>query len=173
MVNTVLLNADYSPLGVINWKKAMKLICKGKVDVIKYSNIVVSNFEKTFVTKIPLIIKLIKMIRTLWRVRVPFSKRTVIIRDNHTCAYCGVKKTSGLTIDHVIPRSKGGKSEFENVVACCFNCNNRKDNRTPSESKMYLKIKPYAPTIMEFVIKSIRNSGMEETLAELEALGAL
>jgi 5-methylcytosine-specific restriction endonuclease McrA len=172
-VNTVLLNSDYSPLGIISWKKAMKLICKKKVDVIKYSEIVISNFEKTFVTKIPLIIKLVKLIRTLWRVRVPFSKRTVIIRDNFVCAYCGVRVLKGLTIDHVIPKSKGGKSTFENTVSCCFDCNNKKDNRTPSEAKMYLKFKPYTPTIMEFLVRSIKQSGMEETLNELEKLGVI
>lgn len=173
MVSTVLLNADFSPLGIISWKKAMKLICKKKVDVIKYSDIVIHNFESTFVSKIPLIIKLVKMIRTLWKIRVPFSKRTVIIRDNFTCGYCGKRELKGMTMDHILPRSKGGKSEFENTVCCCFACNNKKDNRTPSEAKMFLKFRPYTPTIMEFLIRSIKNSGMEETLNELEKLGVL
>ena len=79
----------------------------------------------------------------------------------------------GMTIDHILPRSKGGKSEFENTVCCCFACNNKKDNRTPSEAKMFLKFRPYTPTIMEFLIRSIKNSGMEETLNELEKLGVL
>jgi 5-methylcytosine-specific restriction endonuclease McrA len=172
-ISCVLLNADYTPLGIISWKKAIKLICKKKVEIVKYSETVIHNFENTIVIKIPLIIKLIKLIRKLWGIRVPYSKRTVMIRDNYTCVYCGTDNKKRMTIDHIIPKSKGGKSNFDNTVCCCFDCNNKKDNRTPSESRMFLKTRPYTPTIMEFLKKSIKDSGMESTLKELELLGVL
>lgn len=173
MEAVVLLNSDFTPLGVIGWKKAVKLIAKKKVEVVKYGTHVVSNFEKTVVITIPLIIRLVKLIRTLWGKRVPFSKRTVIIRDNFTCAYCGKYSKTGMTIDHIIPKAQGGKSTFDNVVSCCLPCNNYKDNKTPAQAKMYLKIRPTTPTIMEFIIKQIRNIGLTETLNELERLGVV
>ena len=171
-MQVVLLNADYSPLGVIDWRKAVKLIVKKKVEVIKLSKKIITNVDNIYKIIVPEIIRLIKLIRSIWKARVPFNRRTVIIRDNHTCAYCLVKKHD-MTIDHVIPRSKGGKSTFDNVVCCCKPCNHKKDDRLPSEAGMYLKFKPTTPTIMEFIVRQIKNVGMNETLQTLEELGVI
>ena len=119
MQGCVILNGDYSYLNTVSWQKAIKLIVKGKATVLKYSEIVVKTAENVAM-KIPAVMKLIKIIRTIYRTKVPFSKKNVMIRDGFTCQYCGVQKE--LTIDHVTPVSRGGKSAFENCVTACKHC---------------------------------------------------
>ena len=155
MVSCVLLNYDYSFLNVVNWKRALCLIAKNKVQVLAYSDQTVRTAEGMII-KIPSVLKLIKLIRTLYRSRVPFNKRNILVRDEFRCAYCGTNKTK-LTIDHIIPKSRGGKDSFENCVAACRECNNRKGNRTPREAGMTLRGQPYQPTISEFLrLKAIK-----------------
>ena len=166
--SVLLINADYSPLCLISWQKAVKLISKGKVEVIKVSKKVICNFEKTFKLLIPEVIRLIKYVRNLWKVRVPFSKRNLLIRDNFTCVYCGKNLDNHTaSIDHVIPRSKGGVSNFENCVSACISCNNKKDDRSCSEAKMYPKIRPFTPTINQFLLIAVKNAGLGHTLKEI------
>jgi 5-methylcytosine-specific restriction endonuclease McrA len=83
-----------------------------------------------------------------------------LVRDNYTCCYCG--SHDELTLDHVIPRSKGGKSNFENCVASCKKCNTNKGNRTPGEACMKLLKRPYKPTVIDFLIKKMKKMGLEE-----------
>jgi 5-methylcytosine-specific restriction endonuclease McrA len=137
---------------------------KGKAEVLKYSDKVIKIAEGK-VMQIPLILKLIKIVRMIYRNRVPFSKRNVMIRDGYKCAYCG--STDTLTIDHVIPISRDGKSDFDNCVACCKICNAKKKNRTPSEAKMYMKKKPYSPTISEFIKIRLKSLKLEDYLIEM------
>jgi len=141
------------------------LIVKEKVEVLKYTDKTIFNAEKTFTMKIPAVIKLIKAIRSLYRNRVPFSKRNVMVRDGFVCAYCG--SNDSLTIDHVLPASRGGKSTFENCVTACKKCNSKKGNSTPSEVHMFLKKKPYAPTISEFIKIRMEKLGIMDLLKEL------
>lgn len=157
MEQCILLNADGNYLSLISWKRAMCLISKNAVKVLKYTEKIVRTVTKEY--KIPSIIMLVKMIRIKWKGSVPYSKKNVIIRDRYICQYCGCVETlkNKMTIDHIIPKSKGGKSTFENTVSCCKICNNRKGDRTPSESKMYLKKMPKHPTIGEFLHKRIKN----------------
>lgn len=164
----ILLNADYTYLNVISWKKAVTLICKGKVEVLEASKKIIRNCERTMEILVPKIMRLIKMIRTLYKSRVPYSKRNVYIRDGFECCYCGCEPAK-LTIDHVVPRSKGGKSTFENTVAACKDCNLSKQDRTPHEAGMYLKRQPYAPTINEFLQIRMRKLGIKDVLEELFA----
>jgi 5-methylcytosine-specific restriction endonuclease McrA len=165
MADCVLLNADYSFLNVVSWKRAMCLMAKEKVQVLQYSDRIVRCAEG-LVLKVPALVKLIKLIRVVYRNRVPFSKRNVFVRDGFQCAYCGRKHVS-LTIDHIIPKSRNGKTNFDNCVACCRFCNTRKGNRTPSEARMFLKRRPYQPTISEFLrLKAIR-LGLVNILADL------
>lgn len=164
----LLINADYSPLGVISWHKAVKLMCKKKVEVVKHSEIVIYNFERTIKMFIPAVIRLIKYVRTLYGKRVPFNKHNLLIRDNFTCAYCGIHLGKhNASIDHINPRSLGGLSTFDNAVAACISCNNKKDNRTCKQANMYPKVKPYTPTISEFVMIHVKNLGMYKMLKDL------
>ena len=88
-----------------------------------------------------------------------------MVRDGFRCVYCGT--SSRLTIDHVIPASKGGKNNFDNCVTACQPCNNKKGNRTPNEANMFMKKRPYAPTISEFIRLKMKQLGVEDFLKEL------
>ena len=164
MTQCILLNADYTFLNMVHWKRAMCLMAKDKVQVLRQSNRVIRSGEGLAI-KVPAVMKLIKLIRTLYVNRVPFSKKNVIVRDGFKCAYCGNDKER-LTIDHIIPKSRGGKTDFENCVASCKPCNNKKGNKMPSEARMYLKVKAYQPTISEFLRLKVRKLGINQILKE-------
>lgn len=143
MDEVLVLNYDYSPLNVTSIKRGFNLVYKGKAEIIRsdVNNIIsgIKNYTR------PLIIRLLSFIA--------FHKRTyranrarVYKRDNYECVYCDSKKA--LTIDHVIPKSKGGSNTWENLVTSCFKCNLKKGNRTPEEAKMKMKHLPYVPSIM-------------------------
>jgi CRISPR/Cas system Type II protein with McrA/HNH and RuvC-like nuclease domain len=143
MEEVLVLNYDYSPLNVTSIKRGFNLVYKGKAEIIKsdVKDIIcgVKNFAR------PLIIRLLSFIG--FHKRTYRANRTRIYkRDNYECVYCGSKKT--LTIDHVIPKSKGGSNSWENLVTSCFKCNLKKANRTPEEAKMKMRHSPYVPTIM-------------------------
>jgi 5-methylcytosine-specific restriction endonuclease McrA len=132
----LVLNAAYEPLNVVSVQRAMVLLCKGAAVVQETSQ---------FVLRTPkLTIPLPSVIRLLTYRRVPrhsraVSRKNILIRDSYSCQYCGSALSAAkLTLDHVIPRSRHGKSTWENLVACCYPCNNRKDNRTPTEAGMEL-----------------------------------
>lgn len=165
MTQCVLLNADYTFLNLVGWKRAMCLVVKGKVQVLKYSEVAIYSGEGS-VFKIPAVMKLIKLIRTLYRNRVPFSKKNTLVRDGFKCAYCGSNKEK-LTLDHIVPKSRGGLSSFENCVASCRPCNNKKGDRTPREANMFPKVKAYSPTIAEFLRLKISRLGINDVLKEL------
>jgi len=160
----IVLNADMSILGTTNWKRAIRLIVKGTAEVISESERVVHPSMK-----VPNIIRLIKAIRHLWRKEVPWTKPRVHVRDLYQCQYCGRHLSKhNATVDHVIPKSHGGKDRWENTVCSCFSCNNTKDNRTPSQANMTLLRQPHKPTIMEFMLRKIKAEGLEQVLKDLD-----
>ena len=109
---------------------------------------------------------MLKFIRKIYKSRVPFSKKNVFIRDDFKCAYCGVRDVR-LTIDHVLPKSKGGKSTFENCVACCKPCNDKKGNKLCNDIKMYPKTKTEQPTISQFLAMKLKSLGIQHIIDEL------
>jgi 5-methylcytosine-specific restriction endonuclease McrA len=163
----IVLNGDYSYLSVISWKRAVCLMIKGKTEVLKWSDRELRNSEGKVITKIPLVMRLIKIVRMIYRNKVPYSKRNIFVRDNYQCMYCGITDKVKLTIDHVIPASLGGKSDFDNCVASCRPCNLEKGQRTPNEAKMYLKRRPYTPTIYEFIRLKMKYLKIDDFLKEL------
>jgi 5-methylcytosine-specific restriction endonuclease McrA len=160
----ILLNGDYTYLCLVDWRKAMRLVFADKVKVLKYSDSIIQGVGKVF--RAPAVLVLIKVVRSVYRSKVPFSKKNVLVRDRYACAYCG-KKAGPLTLDHVIPRSKGGKTDWENCVACCRACNTKKGAGTPREARMQLTRRPYQPTIMEFISIRLKQSGVYDFLVEL------
>jgi len=159
----IVLNTDMTILGTTHWKRAIRLVVKGRAETLAESDISVHPSMK-----IPKVIRLIKAIRSLWRKEVPWSKQNVHIRDLFRCQYCGkyINKNK-VTIDHVIPVAQGGKNTWENTVCSCYECNNGKEDRTPSQANMTLLRQPYKPTIMEFMLRKIKSEGLDQVLKEL------
>jgi 5-methylcytosine-specific restriction endonuclease McrA len=164
MTQCVLLNADYTFLNIVNWKRAMCLVVKDKVKVLKYSEKIIKKSEGGLI-KVPAVIRLVKLIRTLYRTRVPFSKKNIFVRDGFKCVYCGAENVR-LTIDHILPKSRGGKTNFENCVSSCKPCNNNKGGKTPREAGMFLKVRPYQPTISEFLSLKVKKLGINHILKD-------
>lgn len=163
-MSCVVLNADYTFLNVISTKRAMILLAKGKTEVLKYSKKVFNTISG--VIKIPAVLRLVKLIRTIYKARVPFSKKNVMVRDKFVCTYCGATDRR-LTIDHILPKSKGGKSTFENCVASCKQCNSKKGDLTCRESKMFPKTAAVQPTIMQFLNMKMESLGVDNILRDL------
>lgn len=140
------LNASYETINVVSARRAITLVLCGKAVVEKLSG----DFIRTSQLTIPIP----KVIRFLAYRRVPrlnkaVSRKNILLRDVNTCQYCRSKfPTRDLTMDHVMPRSRGGGSTYENLVACCFPCNNKKDSRTPAEAGMALARQPKQITIL-------------------------
>lgn len=138
----LLLNVNYEPLHVCNTKRALMLVYTGKAEIILNGRGYLRTVRDTF--EIPSVIRLSYMVKRP-RPRVTFSKREVLRRDNYTCQYCG-RKSSHLTIDHVIPRYRNGRHTWKNVVAACAPCNRAKGGRSPQEANMKLLRQPFEPS---------------------------
>ena len=138
MEQTLLLNASYEPLKVVNWQKAITLWCQGKVEVIAVHDREIRAVSVSF--KLPSVIRLLRFVKINRRFDyVPFSRANIYARDNHTCQYCSEAiPTSELTFDHVVPVAHGGRKDWENIVTCCVTCNRKKGGRTPAEAGMRL-----------------------------------
>lgn len=165
MDRTIVLNGDYSFLNTVDWKRAICLVLTGKTEVLKYDEKRTIKCADGSEIRFPLVIRLIKMIRMIYKNKVPFTKKNVLIRDDFTCQYCGSKRE--MTVDHMIPASRGGKNSFDNCVAACKECNNTKGNRTPYEAKMFVKIKPTSPTISEFFRIKMKKFGLDSFLKDI------
>lgn len=141
MQTTLVLNAGYEPLAVVSFKRALVLVLSGKA-------VVIASDEEHPVHGIagewdrPSVILLRRYVRIPTGRAVPVSRRGVLRRDDQRCAYCGGHAS---TIDHVIPRSRGGADSWENLVACCLRCNNIKGDRTPQEMGWAMRFSPRPP----------------------------
>lgn len=138
----VLLNASYEELGKLSLQKAARLLALGKAVVHEADE----SGRRLRDWAYPKIIRLVYYVKVNYEklYGVPlFSKHGVLLRDGRKCGYClGPAKT----IDHIMPRSRGGSNTWDNTVAACFSCNNKKDNKTPTEAGMKLLLKPFIPT---------------------------
>lgn len=142
MSGVLVLNSDYSPLNVTSLNRGFTLVYKGKAEVLKSADEPIVCGVKSFVR--PLIIRLLNYV-SFKRLRVRVNRQRIIKRDNHSCVYCGSKRD--LTIDHLIPKSKGGKNTWDNLVTCCISCNSKKGDKMLYETNMKLMKKPTEPTI--------------------------
>jgi 5-methylcytosine-specific restriction endonuclease McrA len=139
----LVLNADYAPLNIVSKRKAILYVIKKKVQILSD-----------------------RVVRLLSYVRLPYSRimannvsrRAIFTRDQHTCAYCSAKEN--LTVDHILPQSRGGINEWENLITSCLRCNLKKGNRTPKEADMKLLFEPYKP--YNKMSLTIRNSNVGE-----------
>ena len=145
MDHTLLLNATYEPLKVVDWRKAITLSCQGKVEVIAVYDREVHSVSLTL--KLPSVIRLLRYITIKRHFNlVPFSRANIYVRDDHTCQYCGrMLPVDTLTLDHVVPVRYGGRKDWENIATSCVRCNRRKGGRTPAEAGMSLIHSPRRP----------------------------
>nr|WP_242413741.1 HNH endonuclease [Mycolicibacterium fortuitum] len=135
-------NADYRVLTHVSWQEAIRLLLRGSVYVIERHSPAVHIHSPSTIVELPVSVALREYVHVPYRPDNRVTRQGVLARDGFACAYCG---GFGDTIDHVIPRSRGGEDSWENCVAACAPCNGRKDNRTPAEAGMRLLWEPYEP----------------------------
>lgn len=144
MLHTLLLNATYEPIAFLTERKAFKLLANGKVDVLAEWNSKIKFWNKQIIGH-PATIIMKYRVRWIPR-KIRYNPMAAFKRDLYKCQYCGQQLIlSKVTIDHILPKSRGGENSWKNCVACCFVCNNVKGNKTPEEAKMPLLRKPFIP----------------------------
>ncbi len=153
MQRVLVLNASYEPLNTVSVPRAVALLLADKAELVEAAEAVLRS--QHVVLPMPLVIRLRIYVHIPRRFRLSPSRRGVMLRDRFTCQYCGRElPASELTLDHVIPRCRGGATSWENVVAACKPCNHRKGNRTPDEARMALRRAPYRPRYLALAIVS-------------------
>jgi 5-methylcytosine-specific restriction endonuclease McrA len=167
---TLILNQKYRPHDVVDWKDAVTSMMKGKLEVLVQYDEVLAHIDRQTLSTFPELKKALRQVIgtdaesldikvpavTVLRRRlahtktgVKFSKINVCLRDDFRCQYCRDKlPMSSLNYDHVIPRSKGGKTVWDNIVMSCYPCNDKKANRTPAEAGMILLSVPTKPHVL-------------------------
>lgn len=157
---TLVLDPGYQVVEVTGWQEAVSLWFQGKARIVEEYDQVVSSAYMTI--RVPAVVVLIRNIRR-YRKPVKFSRVNVYGRDGYRCQYCNDKLTmSELTYDHVVPRSQGGRTEWDNIVTCCCECNARKGGRTPAQAKMRLLRKPVQPVDVPQVALQITRDNAPE-----------
>ncbi len=155
MGDVLVLNATYEPLSVVSVKRAVVLLLKEKAELLETAKAYLR--AENFSIPRPLVIRLVYYVKIPRRVALPVTRRGVLTRDHYTCQYCGIMPPRKLlTVDHIHPRSRGGKTTWENVITACQKCNGRKGNRTPSEANMKMLSEPKRPRYL--AIATIGNS---------------
>ncbi len=143
-MKVIVLSRDYIPLMYCDLRRAVTLVYLKKAEIVKESGNFLRSVSDRF--PVPKVIRLLSKLVRQVSPRVTYTRKNIHIRDNYTCQYCG--STSTLTLDHVMPVSRGGKSSWENVVTACYPCNSRKGSKTPEEAGMKLAMVPKKPSIL-------------------------
>jgi 5-methylcytosine-specific restriction endonuclease McrA len=138
---TLVLNATYEPIGIVSGRRAVILALADKVDVLAESEARLASARLEVV--VPSVVRLRYYVKVPYKRTAPLSRRAVFARDSGQCQYCGKQAES---IDHVIPRSRGGEHTWENVVACCRRCNTYKSDRLLTDCSLRLRSTPATPT---------------------------
>jgi len=152
MENVAVLNADYTYVGMIDWQRSIVLLYQGKAEIVRETNRIIYNCDRTVSFIVPRVIRLIEYVKSLMRNKIPYSKRNIFIRDNYVCQFCGKKmEMNECTVDHLIPKVDGGKSSWLNCVCSCKKCNNIKGDKDLRHSGLKLKRQPYLPSAGDFI----------------------
>jgi len=150
MRSALVLNATFEPLSIVSARRAVCLVLSAKAVIVDDDGTQVHSEWLTMPG--PLVIRLRYVVKVPYHRRTALSRRAVFARDDHRCQYCGGIADS---IDHVMPRSRGGMHVWENVTAACRGCNLRKRDRTPEEAGMLLTSKPHAPRELAWIAVSV------------------
>lgn len=145
--HVLVLNQDYRAITITNVQRAIVLVMLHKADLVESES---GRFVHSPSHRVPWpsIVRLRRYVRVPYK-RIMLTRRNVFRRDQDRCQYCG--SHDGLTIDHVHPKSRGGRDTWENLVAACVPCNNRKGNRTPTEAGLTLARKPFRPSYVMYI----------------------
>lgn len=150
MTIVLILDADWQPLRVAPWTRAITDLFLGRIEVVEYSRDRTIN-AVTRQLPMPAVVRLLRRFRRA-RQAIRFSRLNIYTRDDFTCQYCAARlQTEDLTFDHVVPRAAGGKTTWENIVACCVPCNRAKANRTPQQAGMQLRRRPARPRYLPVI----------------------
>lgn len=141
-IRVLVLNQTFEPINVCNARRAIRMMVLGKAETLARDGVPVRSEYMEF--HVPVVIRLLRYVKVRRYGRVPFSKKNIYRRDAFTCQYCG-QAGDQLTIDHIVPRSRGGKTTWENVVCCCRPCNSRKGDHLLDEIGMGLVYSPRKP----------------------------
>lgn len=159
MDSVLLLNASFSPLSVIPMRRALSLIARGCVEAATEETISIQGVSRPF--HLPAVIRLQRYVNVPQR-KATWSRTAVLKRDGYCCIYCGIhmgERQSGrilykndFTLDHIIPRSRGGRNTWGNTACACYRCNQRKADRTPHEAGMPMRWEPKIPRVNYVVV---------------------
>ncbi|MEV4919666.1 HNH endonuclease [Streptomyces tirandamycinicus] len=166
MRDTLVLNASFEPLSTVTLNRAVVLVLQDKA-VVEQSHPALRVRAAAVELPVPRVIRLCRYVRVPFRRQAPWSRRGVLVRDQHRCAYCGKRAT---TVDHVVPRSRGGADNWLNTVASCAEDNHRKADRTPEQAGMPLLHQPFVPTPADAMLLALRageRSSLPEWLGQL------
>jgi 5-methylcytosine-specific restriction endonuclease McrA len=167
MSSTVLvLNATYEPLNVVSVRRAIVLLLKDKAEVVEATARYIRARGLSFPE--PQVIRLVYYVRVPYSLNVPLTRRTIMLRDGYVCQYCGQPLPKAeATIDHVVPKSRGGATSWDNVVCACRACNTHKGSRTLAEAGMALQGQPQRPKYLALVLllESNGNQGWNKYIA--------
>lgn len=144
----LILNQNYEPMSIVNVRKAIVLLYLGKAELIE-TNDALRVRSVSMTMPFPSILRLGVYVRVPYK-KIILSRKNILRRDSHKCQYCG-RSDLTLTVDHVMPVSRGGEDTWENLVCACVNCNNKKGDRTPEEAFMPLRRTPMRPNHVTFI----------------------
>ena len=143
----LVLNQNYIPMSVCSARRAIILLYLGKAEIVERNHDMIHSVSTSM--PLPSIVRLIRLVYVP-RKRVLMNRKNVIKRDGHKCQYCGTHE-GPVTVDHVIPKDRGGQDTWENLVCACMACNTKKRNRTPREAGMKLMKQPKKPGYLFFI----------------------
>lgn len=159
-MRTLLLDSSFFPVRVISWQKAMILLFTGRAEVVtEYDNQQIRSVNNCY--NLPKVLRL--FVKHQASKRVHFTRHNVFWRDKFQCQYCLSKlPAQKLTLDHVIPASRGGQTSWENIVSSCASCNTKKGAKTPDEARMKLHKIPMEPDWSPQLILKLKENDPEE-----------
>lgn len=150
--SVLVLNATFEPLSLVSVRRAVILLLREKAELVEATERMLNSTSRSLPE--PLVIRLNRYVRLPHR-NVPATRTAVMLRDAYTCQYCGLSPgRHELTVDHIVPRSRGGDHSWSNLVTACKVCNHKKGNLLPEEAMMTLRRKPFEPTYVALVLLS-------------------
>jgi 5-methylcytosine-specific restriction endonuclease McrA len=153
----LVLNLDHTPVAVVNAQKAIVLTYLNKAMLLApFDHLSIRTVDRTF--HYPAVIRLHEYKNIPYQGAM-LNRHNIFKRDQNECQYCGAKKT--LTIDHVIPKSKGGQTNWQNLITACHRCNTEKGDRTPDQAGLMLKYLPFRPTLSYFLAEYAEKNAVE------------